>query len=322
MNLEDGPNLACLLDNIIATLTASRKESIVSANTLSDIINKLKQGQVVPYLGPGALEGAVDPHSGAPIPADSDSLILAINKGQPMAPKLMYEFPRAAMNLELKRGRSFITDALTRLYSDTAWTRAPVHDWLAQLRPPYVIDINRDTQLQDSYTDIAHTLIVGLSRIGGTDYRFKLYQFDKDQYREITPEQVDTALPILFKPMGTPRPEPHYVASDADYVDYITELMGGFGVPAFLKQYRKAKQYLFIGMRLTRDTERMVLTDITYAAGEPRGWALIPEPTAKEKRFCQRMQIEVLEHDTDALLEAAGWQTNADTASVASAQVD
>jgi len=119
-------------------------------------------------------------------------------------------------------------------------------------------------------------------------------------------EQVDPSLPILFKPMGSPRPDATYIASDADYVDYITELMGGFAIPSFLKDYRHGRQYLLLGMRLTRDTERMVLADIVYGAGEPTGWALIPEPTDKERRFCQSKGIEIIEADIPDLLKAAG----------------
>jgi len=82
-------------------------------------------------------------------------------------------------------------------------------------------------------------------------------------------DQVDATRPILFKPMGSPRPDATYIASDADYVDYLTELMGGFAIPSFLKDYRKGRQYLLLGLRLTRDTEPMVLSDIIYAAGSP-----------------------------------------------------
>ena len=54
----------------------------------------LKDGSIVPYLGPGVLADVTDVASGAAIPADSDSLILAMNGGRPMPAKLMYEFPR------------------------------------------------------------------------------------------------------------------------------------------------------------------------------------------------------------------------------------
>lgn len=269
----------------------------------STLLAGLKTGDIVPYLGPGILAGSTNA-KGESIPADSDSLIYAMNNGQAMAPRLMFEFPRAAMHMELKRGRSFVNKFLSALYGETEWSRAPLHDWLASIKPGYVIDINRDTQLQDSYAETPHILVTGISRIGGTDYRFKIYQYDGNDYREITQEDVDASLPILFKPMGTPRPEGHYIASDADYVDYITELMGGFAIPSFLKQYRPEKQYLFLGMRFTRDSERMVMSDITYAAGTPRGWALITEPTAKELRFCKRMGIEIIEADHTELMNA------------------
>lgn len=253
----------------------------------------VNDGSIVPYLGAGALADVKNAATGAPIPADSDSLILAMNDGRPMSPKLMYEFSRAAMNVELKRGRSAVTRFLNRTYGETAWTRGAVHEWLKGMELPYVIDINRDTQLQDSYTGVPHNLVVGTARIGGTDFRYKLFSWDGAAYAPA--RDIDPARPILFKPMGTPRPEGCYIASDADYVDYITELMGGFAIPPALKEIRRGKQYLLLGMRLNRDTERMVLSDIIHAAGSPAGWALIPEPTDKERRFCRKLGLEIVE---------------------------
>lgn len=263
----------------------------------------LADGRIVPYLGPGVLADVKNAATGAPIPADSDSLIYAMNDGKPMAPKLMYEFPRAAMNVELKRGRTTVTRFLNRTYGETQWTRGVFHEWLKDIAPPYVIDINRDTQLQDSYADTPHTLIVGIARIGGTDYRYKLYHWDGAAYTRI--ERIDITQPILFKPMGTPRPEGVYIASDADYVDFITELMGGFSIPPEIKQLRQGKQYLLMGMRLNRDTERMVMADMIFSAGKPAGWVFIAEPTAKERRFCARIGLEIIESDVFEFIGAA-----------------
>jgi len=274
---------------------------------LSDLANALRRGDLIPYLGPGVLAPVVDLETGAAMPADSDSLILAMNKGRPMSKRLMWEFPRAAMDVELKRGRSAVTRFLDGTYGQRHWTRAPLHDWLAELAPHYVIDINRDTQLQDSYADRPHTLIRGISRIAGTDYRFRIHAYDGSRYQEIEQDQVDLAVPILFKPLGSPRPDATYIASDADFVDYLTELMGGFGLPRFIKEYRVGRQYLFLGLRLTRDTERMVLADVIYAAGDPAGWALIAEPTDKERRYCEKKNIQLIEADIDDLLAAVGF---------------
>jgi len=271
------------------------------------LIEGIQTGSIVPYLGPGALADVIDCDSGQPIPADSDSLILAMNNGKPMSPRLMYEFPRAAMDVELKRGRGAVHRFLDQTYSQTQWTRSAVHDWLQRLAPPYVIDINRDTQLQQSYADRPHTLIRGISRVAGTDFRFRIHSYDGSRYseEEIPQSEVDPSLPILFKPMGSPLPDPTYIASDADFVDYISELMGGFAIPDFVKTYRKGKQYLFIGVRMTRDTERMVLSDIIYGAGTPAGWNLLPEATEKERRFCDRIGLQLLDFDIPELLAAA-----------------
>lgn len=259
------------------------------------LLSGLKDGSIVPYLGPGVLADVKDVASGAPIPADSDSLIYAMNDGKPMSPKLMYEFPRAAMNVELKRGRSAVTRFLNRVYGETVWSRAALHDWLKTLTPHYVIDINRDTQLQDSYADVPHNLVVGIARIGGTDFRYKIYFWDGQAYQKSL--VINPAIPTLFKPMGTPRPEPTYIASDADYVDFITELMGGFSIPPEIKELRKGKQYLLMGMRLNRDTERMVMSDMIYGAAQPAGWVFIAQPTDKERRFCRKIGLEIIEAD-------------------------
>ncbi len=284
---------------------------------LKKIITGIRTGDIIPYLGPNALEGVTEVGSSEPIPADSDSLILAMNDGRPMAPRLMYEFSRAAMNMEHKKGRNFVNRFLHKTYGVKNWTRAPLHDWLAEIKPAYVIDINRDTQLQDSYADTPHTLIRGISRIGGTNYRFFIHHYDGQTYEEIEQHKVDPRLPVLFKPMGSPLPDSTFIASDADYVDYITELMGGFAIPDFLKQYRKDKQYLLLGMSLGRDTERMVLSDMIYAAAEPAGWALIPEPAKKERRFCERKGIKIIEADISDFLAASHDQTIANHVSAA-----
>ena len=208
------------------------------------------------------------------------------------------------MNQELKKGRSFVERFLTETYGNTEWTRAAFHDWLATIKPRYVIDINRDTQLQATYDKTPHTLIVGCARVSGTEYRFSIYAYDGTTYRPIEQETANPDLPILFKPMGTPIPKPSYVASDADYVDYITELMGGFAIPSFLKTHRMNKQYLFVGVRMTRDTERMVLSDIVYGSESPTGWAVLPDATEKEQRFCKNKGIEVIDCDWQSFIEA------------------
>ena len=274
----------------------------IHPDLLAQLQAGLASGAIVPYLGPGALAHVTHKVTGKPIPADSHSLILAMNNGQPMAPRLMYEFPRAAMNVELKRGRAAVNKFLISTYDTDEWTDSTFHGWLTGFNPDYVIDVNRDTQLQRMWSTTPHILVVGIARMAGTAFRYRLYQHDGEKYTEVSNEGVDTSLPVLFKPMGTPQPHPDFIASDADYVDYITELMGGFSIPPLIKARRAGKRYLFLGLRLNRDTERMVMSDIIYdCATGPSAWAMIEEPTAKEIRYCARLGIEIIEAPLSAL---------------------
>jgi hypothetical protein len=268
---------------------------------LPEIHSGLRAGPVIPLLGPGILASVVDQETGAPMPVEHEPLILALNNGRPLSPRLMTEFSRAAMHVEHKRGRAVLELLLTRLYGARRWSRAPAHEWLARLKPPYVIDLNRDTQLQESYAATPHLLVMGTARIMGGPWRFRLFQHDGTGYAETAIDSACWELPVLFKPLGTPLPVPNYIASDADFVDYLTELMGGFAVPAPLKTWRRQKRYLLLGMRFTHDTERMLFSDLAYDAAAPAGWAFIPEPTPKERRYCEKKGITLVEGDGSAL---------------------
>lgn len=271
--------------------------------TNTEIIERITSGSLIPYLGAGTLNGVTAIASGQTIPADSESLILAMTDGTPMAPRLMYEFPRAAMHLENKKGRKFIDNFLNRVYGETEWTTSDLHAWLADLKPSYIVDTNRDLQLQKMLKDTPHNLIVGVARIAAHPHRFDIYSNVDGQYQLVDQDQIDTALPTLFKPLGSPLPNPTFVASDADFVDYITELMGGFAIPKWIKEHRKNKQYLFLGMRFVRDTERMVMSDMIYGANSDcAGFAFIEEPTDKEKRFLGKKRVEIIERDWQTLL--------------------
>ena len=94
----------------------------------------LGNGIIVRYHGPGVLAEVTNAASGTPIPADSDSLILAMEGGQPMAPKLMHEFPRAAMNVEVKRGQRGEQIPRPHLRRDDLDSGA-VLDWLKRTWP-------------------------------------------------------------------------------------------------------------------------------------------------------------------------------------------
>jgi len=263
-------------------------------NTLLETIKKeIRNQTTIPYFGLGVFEGATT-KEGETLPYDSDSLILAMNGGRAMAPRLMYEYSRAAMHLEQRRGVDYMVQLINHIYTKP-FDPTPLHKAIADMSPRYIIDTNRDTKFQELLAYTPHCLIIGKSRIMGNDYRYEIYEYDVEnqKYFQVDDEVLESAEKILFKPMGSPLPVPSFVISDADYVDWLTEAMGGYAVPKVLKTYRKTKKYLFLGTCFDRDTDRMVANELTI---DLEGGYVVTdrELGKKEQKFIDKHNLEVI----------------------------
>ncbi len=271
---------------------------------MENIVEKLKDGSLVPFLGMGVFENTVA-KDGSQMPFDSDSMILALNNGRAMSPRLMYEYSRAAMSLEQRKGREFIVQMTNHIYSSKEYDLPPSYKWLSQIKPKYVIDTNMDDSLHKVYADTEHFLITGVSRITADYDRFIIYKYDleKKEYIQIEKEALTLDLPILFKPMGSTKPQMNFIVSDADFVDWLTEAMGGYALPPQLKEFRANKEYLFMGVDFSRDTFRMVANEITI--GLKGGITLLnkEELTKKEDKFIKTHNLENLKLSLNEFIE-------------------
>ncbi|MBN2871145.1 MAG: SIR2 family protein [Campylobacterales bacterium] len=263
-------------------------------DTMIETIKKeIRNQTTIPYFALGVFEGIMT-KEGENIPHDSDSLILAMNGGRAMSPRLMYEYSRAAMHLEQRRGVEYMTQLINHIYTKP-FDPTPLHKAIIDMSPRYIIDTNRDSKFQELFAFTPHCLILGKSRIMGNDYRYEIYEYDVEnqKYFQVDDEVLESAEKILFKPMGSPLPSPSFVISDADYVDWLTEAMGGYAVPKVLKTYRKTKKYLFLGTAFDRDTDRMVANELTL---DLEGGYVITdrELGKKEQKFIEKHNLEVI----------------------------
>ncbi len=271
--------------------------------TIEAIKKEIRNQTTVPYFGLGIFEG-VTTKEGEAMPHDSDSMILKMNNGRAMSPRLMFEYSRAAMHLEQRRGVDYIQQMMNWIYTKE-FEPTSLQKAIIDMAPRFIIDTNRDTKLQELLAYEPHILIIGKSRILDNDYRYEIFEYDVEnkKYFQVEEEALDDAQKILFKPMGSPLPEPSFVISDADYVDWLTEAMGGFAVPSVLKTYRKTKKYLFLGTYFDRDTDRMVANELTM---DLEGGYVITDKELgkKEKKFVDKHNLEVIEMSLPEFIKA------------------
>ena len=260
---------------------------------MENIASGLKNGDTILYVGMGIYEGA-EFSDGSAVPFDSDSMILAMNEGRAMAPRLMYEYTRAAMSIEQNRGRKFLEQKMSFLFAK-APQKVKVLELIEKLKPKYIIDMNYDFEIPKMYSNEPHYVIIGKARIGAELDRFEIMEWDNGakKYEKVDKEFLRLDMPIIFKPMGSISPNPTFIISDADFVDWLTEAMGGFAVPPSLKEYRDGKQYLMLGLGFAKDTERMVANELTL--GLSGGYFVYAkEPTKNCLKFLKSHNMELI----------------------------
>lgn len=265
---------------------------------LTDFSAQIASGLVVPYLGLEIFKGAND-LAGKPLPASSDEIILALNDGRAMAPRLMMEYPRAAMSIEQRKGRKTLEALFERIYA-AGFDPLPVHRRIAAINPKIVVDTNRDDALQRLMQGV-YVLVYGTARVAGDLPRFEAQICEGLEGRPLSPQAITLEKPLLFKPMGVLKPAPSLILSDADYVDWLTEAMAGLAVPACLKEKRGELKWLLLGCRLERDTDRMVASEILGGEACAGGWWVTDKtPIAAEVKFAKRHKLEIIPSDLAA----------------------
>ncbi|MFT5660250.1 MAG: hypothetical protein ACI9TV_000891 [Sulfurimonas sp.] len=261
---------------------------------IEEIKKELRNQTTVPYFGLGIFKD-IKTKDGEQMPYDSDSMILRMNNNRPMSQRLMFEYSRAAMHLEERRGVQYLTQLVNSIYAQD-FEPTPLQKMIINMQPIYIIDTNRDSKIQELLAYEPHCLILGKSRIMADKNRYETYEYDVEnkKYFLVEDNVLDDAKKILFKPMGSILPEPTFVISDADYVDWLTEAMGGFALPPILKTYRKTKKYLFLGTSFDRDTDRMVANELTFdSAG---GYVITDKELGKkEKKFVEKHNLVVVD---------------------------
>jgi len=271
---------------------------------MENIKEKLINGSLVPFLGMGIFKNVLT-KEGTTLPFDSDSMILALNNGRAMSDRLMYEYSRAAMSLEQRKGREYIIQMTNHIYTSKEYDLPYTYEVLKEIQPKYLIDTNLDDSGCKVYEDRAHFMVIGVSRVMGGYDRFIVYLYDLETktYNKIEKEQLNDSLPILFKPMGSTIPDMDFIVSDADFVDWLTEAMGGYAIPPFLKEYKKEKSYLFLGVDFSRDTFRMVSNEITL--GLKDGYVVTPQEefTKKETKFIKNHNLNIISNDVEQFLK-------------------
>ena len=302
LGLEPGEALRELQAKILRHGIASRPTAD-DRDADSEIVKAILGGQVVPVLG---LVGAADLASGLATAFDYPT-------DRPI------DLARVSQYVATMNGSGPLHDELHRRY-EAAIEPQPVHRFLAGLAsllrargsPHQLIVSGRyDLALERAFEDAGEEVdVVTYVATGPSRGKF-WHRPPGEEPRPIdVPNTYATELSlerrtILLKLNGAVDPFPErrwesFVITEDDYIGYLGRSDVAAAVPVALAARLKRSHFLFLGYEMVDWNLRLVMHRVW--GDQPvgyRSWALDPEPTALERAFWRRFDIDVLDVDPD-----------------------
>lgn len=252
------------------------------------------QGRVVPYLGPGvaALGGALAAPAALSARIEAEVRVPRRAQGNLWA---------AAQFVETRRFRATLEAMVVKAFAAPTGPN-PIHDWLAAVRPPMVVDAWYDAGLVRRFRQGAPDwgLVQGVSRNGEWA---EIWHRAYDAADALRPAADPGWRSLLYKPHGMAVPGHSFLVSDSDYVEVLTEIDIQSPIPEEVQNRRTGRGFLFLGCRFDDQLLRTYARQI--AKRSARGHvAVIKGPlTRMERLFLEELAIERIDLPLEAVVE-------------------
>lgn len=244
---------------------------------LADVAARLRAGSIVPYLGPG-LAALSKPD----VPLTPDALAIFFGTKVALPRRARGNAWAAAQHIESNKHRSTVTGLMAQAFAAPVEPTA-LHRHLAALRLPMIVDTWYDGAMRaalgkrDGWGEVQ-----GITRAGIGEFRW--YRFYGADGNEVDSVAAGTWTTVLYKPHGGVLPARHFLISDADYVEVLTEIDIQTPIPGIVKQRRLGRSFLFIGCRFDDQLLRIYARQITKRSANVHYALVEPDALSRNER--------------------------------------
>lgn len=252
------------------------------------LVAGMKQGRVLPYLGPGVLSLSSD----VLVPATPEALVAQLTAKATVPHKIRNRLTQAAQFIENFKHRKSVVQLMNEAFQAVPEPSA-LHTWLARIAPPMVIEswyddtFTRACAAQRPQGDWGQVQGLSQSEHFGTWSAF--YDARGERLKDPTPATAWRTL--VYRPIGGRSPAGNYLVSDSDYVEVLTEIDIQTPIPAEVQRRRQGRGFLFLGCRFNDQLTRTFARQIMKRSSDQH-WAVLPEePTRMEARFLEEQGI-------------------------------
>ena len=243
---------------------------------LKDVVQRLKAGGVVPYLGP-----AVSELSGAPVPMNPEALAAFFGTKVALPRRAKGNAWASAQHIESTRHRSTVTALMAEAFAAPV-EPTPLHRYLATLSLPMIVDSWYDGAMRTALGDRNDWgEVQGITRAGIGEDRW--YRFYEASGAEADRAQAPAWKTLLYKPHGGVTPAKNFLITDADYVEVLTDIDIQTPIPDTVKDRRTDRSFLFIGCRFNDQLLRTYGRQVIKRSGSEHYVLVEPDSLSKNE---------------------------------------
>lgn len=257
-------------------------------SSLDEISAALKNGSIVPYLGPGVL--GLDPE-GCKVPATPEILVQQLTTKVSVPHKIRNNLTAAAQFIENFKHRKTIVSLMNEAYSPGV-TPNTLHQYVANLpkKPMFIVDAWYDDAMSKALANKQNWgQIQGVSQSEHFGHWVCYYDAAGNETEASAADQWDI---ILYKPLGAIVPSQNFIISDSDYVEVLTEIDIQTPIPDRVKALRTGANFLFLGCRFNNQLTRTYARQVMKRSSDQH-WAVIEGPLSRmELKFIEEQNIK------------------------------
>lgn len=257
---------------------------------VADLGRRIGAGQLIPFLGPEVLTLGAEP---APVPTGARELAARLSKRVAVPGRIRNNMWHTAQYIETFRHRVTLDKLMLEIFKPVP-EPSLLHRWLAgRTHLPLIIDTWYDGTMAKALADIRSdwAMVQGTSKARRTG-EAPWYRAYGPGGEEIAEAQAAGAATLLYKPHGAAQPAGDVLASDADYVEVLTDIDIQTPIPAAVRERRAEAGFLFLGCRFYDQILRTFARCLIKHSKGPR-YAIVPqeELTPNERKFLEIERI-------------------------------
>jgi hypothetical protein len=281
------------------------------------IANKLKEGQVIPFLGSGASLGgrvpgaAWDKRRAGYLPTATELANYLADMTR-FPPDESPDLAKVAQYCELVIGRDPLRDELHTIFGRN-YPLTALHELLVKVPTALlIVTTNYDDLIEQVFKAkgrpfdlVIHTTVS--DRAGSVLW----WPDGADAPQLVPPNELDICLDdvtVIYKMHGgvdrQDRERDSYVITEDDYIDFLTRVASKTAIPAIFAEPFQDRHFLFLGYGLRDWNLRVVLNRIEK--DWPRSivsWAIQYHPSALEREFWSKRQVKIYDMTIEEFIQ-------------------